>query len=101
MVGFVRVVLLLTVGIPVFAAQLVAYALPRVEVTPFVLLRRAAQVSEQEQHRDEVIAKATPRTVLVLVPQALDGERYAAPVAPEGASARALDFVKHHHRQGV
>ena len=38
-----RVVLLLTVGIPVFAAQLVAFALPRVEVAPFSLLRRVAE----------------------------------------------------------
>jgi hypothetical protein len=94
-----RVVLLLTVGLPVFAAQLVAFALPRVEVTPFALLRRVAVVSEREQARERVLADVAELPSVAVVPVALDGTRFEAPVAPENVSARALTFVWQHRWQ--
>lgn len=94
-----RVVLLLTVGIPVFAAQLVAYALPRVEVTPFTLLRRVAVVSEQDHTRERVLADVAELPSVVVVPVALDATTFEAPCAPDDASARALTFVWQHRWQ--
>ena len=94
-----RVVLLLTVGLPVFAAQLVAYALPRVEVTPFTLLRRVAVESEQNQSKERLPVTHREQPLLVVVPPALDDVEFLAPVAPVDSSARALLFVKHVRRQ--
>jgi hypothetical protein len=93
-----RVVLFLTVGIPVFAAQLVAYALPRVEVTPFTLLRRAADTTERAEVEVKAVQPARP-----LPPDfgftLASHEGFVAAAAPEGAAARALLFVKHVRRQ--
>jgi len=95
-----RVVLLLTVGIPVFAAQLLAFALPRCEVTPFTLLRRVAETTERAEVKATVVQPARPLPppfALTLV--ADDG--FAAAPAPETSSARALLFVKHVRRQAT
>ena len=95
-----RVVLFLTVGIPVFAAQLVAFALPRVERTPFTLLRRAAETTERAEVQSQVVHPARPLPpVFALVLASHDG--FAAAPAPEGSSARALLFVKHVRRQAT
>ena len=95
-----RIVLLLTVGIPVFAAQLMAFALPRVEVTPFTLLRKVSETTERAAVRAHVVQPARPLPppfALTLV--ADDG--FAAAPAPELSSARALLFVKHVRRQAT
>lgn len=89
-----RVVLFLTVGIPVFAAQLVAYALPRVEVTPFTLLRRAADPTERAEVKVKAVQPARPLPPLFAFTLASD-EGFVAAAPPEGAAARALLFVKH------
>lgn len=95
-----RVVLFLTVGIPVFAAQLVAFALPRVERTPFTLLRRAAETTERAEAKTQVVhpARPLPPTFEFTLAQH-DG--FSAAPAPEGSSARALLFVKHVRRQAT
>ena len=95
-----RVVLFLTVGIPVFAAQLVAFALPRVEVTPFSLFRKVAATTERAEVEMRVVQPARPLPppfALTLV--ADDG--FTASPAPEDFSARALLFVKHVRRQAT
>lgn len=95
-----RIVLLLTVGIPVFAAQLMAFALPRVEVAPFTLLRRVGETTQHASVRAHVVQPARPLPppfALTLV--ADDG--FAAAPAPELSSARALLFVKHVRRQAT
>jgi hypothetical protein len=89
-----RVVLLLTVGIPVFAAQLLAFALPRVEVTPFSLLRRVAETTERAEVRATVVQPARPVPPPFALTRVADDGFVAAP-APEGSSARALLFMKH------
>ncbi len=89
-----RVVLFLTVGIPVFAAQLVAYALPRVEVTPFTLFRRAADTTERQDVEVKVIHPARPvPPVFAFTRHSDDG--FVAAAEPEGSTVRALLFVKH------
>ena len=95
-----RVVLFLTVGIPVFAAQLVAFALPRVERTPFTLLRRAAETTERAAVENEVVHPARPLPPPCALTLAADDGFIAAP-APEDSSARALLFVKHVRRQAT
>jgi hypothetical protein len=95
-----RVVLLLTLGIPVFAAQLVALALPRVEVAAFTLLRRTVEVTERAEVESKVVQPARPlppASAFVLV--ADDG--FVAAASPEDSSARALLFVKHVRRQAT
>ena len=95
-----RVVLLLTVGIPVFAAQLVAFALPRVEVTPFTLLRRVAETTARAEVETQVVQPARPLPPpSSLLPVAHVWFSVAA--EPEGSSARALVFVKHVRRQAT
>ena len=95
-----RVVLFLTVGIPVFAAQLVAFALPRVERTPFTLLRRAAETTDRAKVQTQVVHPARPLPPpFALTLAGHDG--FAAAPAPEGSSARALLFVKHVRRQAT
>jgi hypothetical protein len=89
-----RVVLFLTVGIPVFAAQLVAYALPRVETTPFTLLRRVTETTERKDVEVKVVHPARPMPpVFAFTLHADDG--FVAAAEPEGSNARALRFVKH------
>ncbi len=57
MLPAVRVVLLLTVGLPVFATQLVALALPGVEMVRFVPLRQLpAETHQQAQDEARVPA---------------------------------------------
>ena len=89
-----RVVLLLTVGIPVFAAQLVAFALPRVEATPFTLLRRSVATTERADVEVKIVQPARPLSPIFAFTRASDDGFVAAP-APEGSSARALRFMKH------
>ena len=95
-----RVVLLLTVGIPVFAAQLLAFALPRVEVTPFSLLRRVTATTERAEVKSTVVQPARPLPPIFAFTQVAD-EGFTAAPAPEGSSARALVFVKHVRRQAT
>ncbi|MFO0599541.1 MAG: hypothetical protein U0228_29820 [Myxococcaceae bacterium] len=94
----VRVVLLLTFGLPVLAAQaLVA----RVEVTPWVFeLARNAEAAQDDG------TQSTPVVEAVAVVARLFADARSLPVAmsptvaePEGSSARALLFVKHVRRQ--
>ncbi|MFT3714190.1 MAG: hypothetical protein QM817_41535 [Archangium sp.] len=93
-----RVVLLLAVGLPAFAAQLVAFALPKVEVTPWVLLRKVAQTEERREVESKIVSPARPLPPVVTF--SLPGsEGFVASPAPEGSSARALLFVKHVRRQ--
>lgn len=94
-----RVVLFLTVGIPVFAAQLVAYALPRIQVgrdavTPFTLLRRAAETTERKDVEVKVVhpARPVPPEFAFTLPS---DDGFVAAAEPEGSNARALLFVKH------
>ena len=97
-----RVVLFLTVGIPVFAAQLVAFALPRVElkVTPYSLFRRVSETTERAQLKLKVVQPACPLPPAFALTLASD-DGFAAAPAPEGSSARALLFVKHVRRQAT
>ncbi len=100
MVTAVRVVLLLTVGLPVFATQLVAFAMPRVEVVRFVpwqQLREDATLEAQDVTRVE----APSRVAFVVSPQVPAGLGFVAVAAPEDVSARALRFVVLRHRQAV
>lgn len=101
MLRAVRVVLLLTVGLPVFATQLVAFAMPRVEVVRFVpwqQLREAPPVDSQDTAKAEVAVRA-PRCFVA--PAAPSGEGFVAAAAPDDSSARALRFVVLRHRQAV
>ncbi len=101
MVTAVRVVLLLTVGLPVFATQLVAFAMPRVEVVRFVPWHELREVESLETH-DTTRAEAPSRVAYVVVPpQAPAGLGFVAAAAPEDVSARALRFVVLRHRQAV
>jgi len=95
-----RVVLLLTVGLPVFAAQVVAFALPRVEVTPFALLRRVVETAERAEVETKVVQPARPLPPPSALTLVADDGFVAAP-APEDSSARALVFVKHVRRQAI
>lgn len=94
-----RVVLLLTLGIPVFAAQLVALALPRVEV-PFTLLRRTVEVTERAEVETKVVQPARPLPPPSAITLVADDGFVAAP-SPEDSSARSLLFVKHVRRQAT
>lgn len=101
MVPAVRVVLLLTVGLPVFATQLVAFAMPRVEVVRFVpwqQLREAPSVEQQDTTKAEVVARAPQ---FFAPPVAPSGAGFVAAAAPDDSSARALRFVVLSHRQAV
>ena len=89
-----RVILFLTVGIPVFAAQVVAFALPRVEVTPFTFSRRAADTTERADREVKVVKSARPLPPVFAFTWSSD-DGFVAAAAPEGAAARALLFVKH------
>jgi hypothetical protein len=89
-----RVALFLTVAIPAFAAQLVAYALPRVEVAPFTLLRRVAETTERKDLEVKIVHPARPLPPVFAFTQHQD-EGFVAAAAPEGSAARALIFVKH------
>ncbi|MGV3620065.1 MAG: hypothetical protein ACO1OB_04570 [Archangium sp.] len=96
-----RVVLLLTVGLPVFATQLVAFAMPRVEVVRFVpwqQLREEVSVEQQDTTKAEVVARAPQ---FFAAPTAPCGEGFVAAAAPDDSSARALRFVVLSHRQAV
>jgi uncharacterized Fe-S cluster-containing protein len=95
-----RVVLFLTVGIPVFAAQLVAFALPRVESAHYTLLRRVAETTERAEVESKVVQPARPLPPIFAFIQVADDGFVAAP-APEDSSARALLFVKHVRRQAT
>lgn len=95
-----RVVLFLTVGIPVFAAQLLAFALPRVEVTPFTLLRRAAEPTQRAEVETRVVRPARPLPPPFALTLAAD-DGFVAAQPPEDLSARALLFVKHVRRQAT
>ena len=95
-----RVVLFLTVGIPVFAAQLLAFALPRVEVTPFSLLRRVCETTERAETQLKVVRPARPLPLAFSFTLVAD-DGFAASPAPEDFSARALLFVKHVRRQAT
>lgn len=92
-----RVVLLLTVGLPVFAAQLVAFALPRVEAAPIELLRRVAQTTERREIEAKIISPARPLPSVFALQLSADQGFIAAAPAPAGS--RALIFVKHVRRQ--
>lgn len=94
-----RVVLLLTVGIPVFAAQLLAFALPRVEAASFTLLRRVAETTQRLEVETNVVQPARPLPPFAFSQVADDG--FTAAPTPEGLSARALLFVKHVRRQAT
>jgi hypothetical protein len=98
MVRAMRVVLLLTVGLPVFAAQLVAFALPRVETAPFTLLRRVVETTERADVETRVVQPARPLPPVVALQLPAHAGFCAAP-APDDVSARALLFVKHVRRQ--
>jgi hypothetical protein len=93
-----RVVLFLTVGIPVFAAQVVAFALPRVEVTPFTFSRRAVDTTERADREVKAVKPARPLPPVFAFTWPSD-DGFVAAAAPEGAAARALLFVKHVRRQ--
>lgn len=96
-----RVVLLLTVGLPVFATQLVAFAMPRVEVVRFVpwqQLTEALSVEQQDTTKAEVAVRA-PQFFSAPVPVVDEG--FVAAAAPDDSSARALRFVVLSHRQAV
>lgn len=95
-----RVVLLLTVGIPVFAAQLMAFAIPRVEVASFTLLRRVAETTTRVEVETNVVQPARPLPPPFAFLQVAD-DGFTATPAPEGSSARALLFVKHVRRQAT
>lgn len=96
MLRAMRVVLLLAVGLPAFAAQLVAFALPRVEAAPIELLRRVAQTSERRELEAKIISPARPVPPVFALSLAAD-QGFVAAAAPEGS--RALIFVKHVRRQ--
>ena len=95
-----RVVLLLTVGIPVFAAPLMAFAIPRVEVASFTLLRRVAETTTRVEVETNVVQPARPLPPPFAFLQVAD-DGFTATPAPEGSSARALLFVKHVRRQAT
>lgn len=95
-----RVVLLLTVGIPVLAAQLLAFAMPRVEGASFPLLRRVAETTHRLEVETNVVQPARPLPPPFAFLQVADHGFTAAPT-PEGLSARALLFVKHVRRQAT
>lgn len=93
-----RVVLLLAVGLPAFAAQLVAFALPRVEAAPIELLRRVAETTQRAEAEAKIIAPARPLPPVFALAIPAD-QGFIAAADPEGSSARALLFVKHVRRQ--
>lgn len=97
-----RIVLLLTFGFPVLAAQLVALAHPRTE--PVLCSREARQVAatgeEDERPRALAVARVVASAPVVVLP-VLEAPVAPRVTAPEGASARALTFVKHHRRQAT
>lgn len=96
-----RIVLLLTVGLPVFATQLVAMAMPRVEVVRFVPLHRfAEEISAESQ--DTAKTEAPERAAFVAFTSlAAAGEGFVANEMPDDVTARALRFVVLRHRQAV
>lgn len=96
-----RIVLLLTVGLPVFATQLVAMAMPRVEVVRFVPLHRFAdEISAESQDTAKTEAPEKVAFTAFTSPAA-SGEGFVASAAPVDASARQLQFVVLRHRQAV
>lgn len=95
-----RIVLLLTFGLPVLASQLVALAAPKIEA---VLCARGPRVmAEESVDRSRPVSALRlqlPASVMVVrVSVEADGER---PPSPEGSSARALTFVKHQRAQAT
>ncbi len=96
-----RIVLLLTVGLPVFATQLVAMAMPRVEVVRFVPLHRFAdEISAESQ--DTAKAEAPEKAVFAAFASlAATGEGFVANSMPDDMTARALRFVVLRYRQAV
>lgn len=96
-----RIVLLLTVGLPVFATQLVALAMPRVEVVRFVPLHRFAEELSAES-QDTATAEAPEKAGLAAFASlAAAGEGFVASEMPDDVTARALRFVVLRHRQAV
>jgi hypothetical protein len=95
-----RIVLLLTFGLPVLASQLVALAAPKIEA---VLCAKGPRISgEPSVDRSRPVTALRlqlPASVLVVAsPLEL---RVEQPLAPEGSSARALTFVKHAYAQAT
>jgi len=97
----VRIVLLLTVGLPVFATQLVAMAMPRVEVVRFVPLHRFAdEISAESQ--DAAKTEAPEKAVFAAFTSfATANDGFVANAAPVDVSARQLQFVVLRYRQAV
>ena len=96
-----RIVLLLTVGLPVFATQLVAMAMPRVEVVRFVPLHRFAEeisAESQDTAKAEVPEKAA---FVAFTSSGATAEGFEAAEMPDEVAARALRFVVLRHRQAV
>lgn len=101
MLRAVRVVLLLTVGLPVFATQLVAFAMPRVEVVRFVPWQQLREeISENAEDTTKTPARAS-MPLLVSAPVSAASPGFVAAKAPADSSARALRFVVLRHRQAI
>lgn len=96
-----RIVLLLTVGLPVFATQLVAMAMPRVEVVRFVPLHRFAEEISAESQDTAKTEAPEKRSFVAFTSLASAGEGFVANEMPDDVTARALRFVVLRHRQAV
>ncbi len=97
----VRVVLLLTVGLPVFATQLVAWAVPRAEAVRFVpVLRQLCELKQTAQRTDtaQTPAAAVSFALAHVVPS---NSGFLAAEPPADSSSRALRFLVSRYRQAT
>lgn len=97
-----RILLLLTFGFPVLAAQVAALAGPRVE--PVICSSAPRGVAEASTDDKTPKALTTLRLQVAVVVPVLPVIERAEAVSfadPEGSSARALTFVQHHRRQAT
>jgi hypothetical protein len=97
-----RVLLLLTFGFPVLAAQVAALAGPRAE--PVICTsapRGAAEASTDGQAPKALATLRLQVAVAVPVLPVVERAEAVSCADPEGSSARALTFVQHHRRQAT
>lgn len=95
-----RIVLLLTLGLPVIASQLVAIAAPRIQ--PVICTSASQVVTEASADDARAVRVVRLQAAAPVVAWAQVDEGVEAPrPAPEGASARALTFVKHAYAQAT
>lgn len=92
---------MLTVGLPVFAAQILAFAVPQIEVARFAPWHQQRPVDSERVDQLSEVPQTVAALYMPLVSASMKSVGFVATAAPADATARALRFVVLRYRQAV